>query len=134
MRKKKKVEAKLPNPLYQVSKRFNQWRQSHRPRARFSDELWSEAVTMAHEYGPTFTAKALKLDYYSLKKHLSDTSTIHTRNKKSTSSFVELIPSPHTECNIEMENAQGGKMHISLKGGTAPDLVSLSRNFWKSDL
>ena len=132
MRKRKKKEAQLPNPLYRVSQHFDRWRKSHQPRARFSDELWSEAVAMAQEYGPTRTAKVLGLDYYSLKKHLSDTSAANTGNKKPTSSFVELIPPTHTECTIEMEDSKSGKMQISLKGDM-PDLVSLSHSFWRKD-
>jgi len=132
MRKKKKEEAKLPKQFYQVSKRFDRWRKSHQPRARFSDELWSEAVAIAQDYGPTRTAKVLGLDYYSLKKHILGTSAANTGNKKSTSSFVELIPPTHTECTIEMEDSKRGKMRISLNGDM-PDLISLSRSFWRKE-
>ncbi len=132
MRKKKEEEAKLPNSLYRVSKRFDRWRKSHPPRARFSDELWSEAVAIAQEYGPTRTAKVLGLDYYSLKKHLSDTSVANTGDKKPIPSFVEFIPPTHAECIIEMEDSKSGKMRISLKGDM-PDLVSLSRSFWRKE-
>lgn len=129
MRNQKKERTKLPAPLYRVWKHFDQWRRSHRPRARFHEGLWSEAVAVAREYGHNRTAQALGLDYYSLKKRLTVASTASSRGYKNSPSFVELIPPAQPECIIEIEDGEGGKMRISLKGGEIPDLVSLSRSF-----
>lgn len=126
-------ETALPNPLNQVRKHFTHWRNTRPPRSKFSKTLWSEAIAMAKEYGPTRVAKALGLDYYSLKKHLSDTSSDHPENKNLTSSFIELIPPMQTECTIELEDSEGGKMRIFLKSDKVPDLISLSRSFWMGE-
>ena len=135
MSKRKNDKASLPNPLSLVCKRFNRWRQTHPPRTRISEGLWSEAVVAARECGRSRTARVLGLDYYALKKRLADTPAANSGNNKDTSSFVELIPPPaHAECVIEIENGDGGKMRISLKGGDIPDLVSLSRSFFRVDV
>lgn len=123
--------TKLPKSLIQARKRFNRWRRTHSPRSRFSEDLWHEAVAAARECGPTLTARALGLDYSSLKKRLTFTSSANSGNNKTTSSFIELIPSTHAECVIEMEDSEGSKMRVSCKGGGMPDLLSLSRNFWR---
>ncbi len=133
MRTIKKKGANLPKPLYQVRKRFDRWRKTHPPRTRFSGELWSEAVAIAHEYGHSRTAQVLGLDYYSLKKHLVDTQAANKENSKTTSPFIELIPQTQAECVIEFEDYKGKKMRISLKGGAMPDLVSLSHSFWRKE-
>jgi len=129
MSKRKKEGAKLPNPLYLVWKRFDRWRRTHQPRARFSEVLWSEAVAVAREYGHSRTTRVLGLDYYSLKKRLAVTPVANSEKNKDASSFVELIPPAQPECIIEIEAGEGGKMRISLKGGEISDLVSLCRSF-----
>ena len=122
--------ANLPKPLYQAMKRFERWRRTHQPRARFSEELWSTAVTMARDYGHSRTASALGLDYYSLKKRIgADKEPARSEKSAGAWPFVELIPPAQTECAIEIEDGKGRKMRISFKGGEMPDLASMSRGF-----
>ena len=64
----------LPAPLEGVRRRFEQWRIVQKARARIPDSLWASAVKLAHVYGITRTAKALRVDYYSLKKRLGQES------------------------------------------------------------
>jgi hypothetical protein len=123
----------LPNSLDRIRKRFARWRQTHQPRTRFSERLWTEAVAVAREYGHSRTSRILGLDYYSLKKRLVDTPVPQKRNTMNTSSFVELLPPALSECLFEMEDGEGRKMRISLKGGTMADLASLSRSFWRRE-
>ena len=47
--------------------------------------------------------------------------------------FLELAAPVATgsgECILELENADGAKMRVHLKGVEAPDLAALSRSFW----
>ena len=53
-----------------MQRKIERWRQRRRPRARIPEELWREAAELACEYGINRTAKALRLDYNSLKKRL----------------------------------------------------------------
>jgi hypothetical protein len=127
----KKKAIKPPTPITKVRQRFERWRKSHQPRTRFPEELWSEAVSLAREYGHNRTARALGLDYYSLKKRLETASVSNRVSYPDSPSFVELFPASHSEYTIEIEDGEGGKMRISFKGGQVPDVVSLSRSFWQ---
>jgi hypothetical protein len=89
---------------------------------------------MAKAYGINRTARALRIDYYSLKERVeseASSSGVSTRNTSST--FVELAApaiSSTCECLLELEDVAGAKMRIELKGVEVPDLVALSRSFW----
>ena len=37
------------------------------------------------------------------------------------------------ECTLELEDAEGAKMRVYLKGVAMPDLAALSRSFWRGD-
>ena len=124
----------LPAPLDGVWRRFVQWRTTHKARSRIPDTLWTAAVKMAGRYGLHRTARALRVEYYSLKKRLEQESVsargIHEPGSGTT--FVELPPvSPGAcDCTLELEDTGGAKMRVHLKGIEAPDLAALSRSFW----
>jgi hypothetical protein len=88
---------------------------------------------LAREHGLHRTARALRLNYYSLKERLSAVEGPPCRlpNK---ATFVELLPpggSGLSPCTIEMENAKGGKMKIHLQGLGSAGLAILSDSFWR---
>ena len=37
------------------------------------------------------------------------------------------------ECTMELEDTDGAKLRVHLKGFAAPDLAALSRSFWQSE-
>jgi hypothetical protein len=91
-------------------------------------------VELAREYGLHRTARALRLNYYSLKKRLLaiEGPPLRLQNK---ARFVELLPpkaSDLSSCTIEMENAQGRKMKIHLEGLGSSDPEVPSNSFWKA--
>jgi hypothetical protein len=118
-----------------VRRRFEAWRRARRGRSRIPEPLWAAAVRVAGGCGIHRTAKALRVDYYSLKKRIegmaagidstAPTGTVGGR-------FLEL-PSPVWpgcgECTLEWEKAGGAKLRIHLKGFSASDLAALSRSF-----
>jgi hypothetical protein len=101
---------------------------------------------MVGEFGLHRTAKALRLDYYSLRKRVerqprvaADPPTEVAPRRRTTAgpaarlapTFVELAPvAGGYECTAELEDAAGSKMRVHLKGLAMPDLVALSRSFW----
>jgi hypothetical protein len=96
--------------------------------------LWASAVELAREHGLHRTARALRLNYYSLKERLSAVAGQPGRSPNK-ATFVELLPpvaSGLSACTIEMENVQGGKMKIHLQGLGSPDLAVLSDSFWRA--
>jgi hypothetical protein len=122
-----------PNSNKQIDhlrKRFEDWRKSGRPRTRIPKRLWESAVQAAGQYGLNRTAKTLRLDYYNLKKRLDATSAV----RETTPAFIELSPvttGATQECVIELENRNGAKMRIHIKGMGLPDLTVLSSTFWR---
>jgi hypothetical protein len=56
--------------LESVRRRFEQWRRTRQGNARIPDTLWTAAVRAAGEHGLCETLRALRLNYYSLKKRV----------------------------------------------------------------
>jgi hypothetical protein len=95
--------------------------------------LWSLAIRLAATYGVCKTSSTLKLDYYSLKRRLSQSTAAVSADP---TAFLELPPSAlsgASECIIECENSAGAKMRIQLKGIALRDLATLSRGLWSSE-
>jgi hypothetical protein len=130
MRGRKRVE--VPGELLRLERRFFSWREARVKGERIPLQYWKAAAKLAREHGVCQTAKVLKLDYYSLKKHLEQQSA----EPSPVPAFIEL-PSPSagqtSECVIEFENKSGDSMRVHLKDSTAPDLITLGRSFWGID-
>ena len=67
----------LPARLEAVRRRFERWRRTRRPPSRIPDPLWVVAVKLVGRYGIHRTARALRVDYYSLKKRVTAASAAH---------------------------------------------------------
>jgi hypothetical protein len=142
-----KRTRRLPAPLEELRRRFERWRRTHKARSRISEPLWVAAVKLAGRYGLHRTAQVLRVDYYSLKKRIEREAVPagarrHTASNASKApakgagaAFVELPAAAWAgagECTLELEDADGAKMRVHLKGFAAPDLAALSRSFWQS--
>ena len=130
----RKTTSKLPARLERTRQRFDHWRETRKVRSRIPESLWTSAVKMARAYGINRTARALRVDYYSLKERVESEASSSGVSKKNTSStFVELaVPAIAStcECLLELEDVAGAKMRVHLKGVEVPDLAALSRSFW----
>ena len=136
----------LPARLDNLRQRFERWRRTRKVRSRIPEPLWAAAVKSAAKYGIHRTAKALRVDYYALKKRAEQKAAIAgTRRKTAVTAsktpaeiagarFLEL-PAPVWpgcgECTLELEGPAGAKMRVHLKGVEAPDLAALARSFWQ---
>jgi len=121
----------VPARLEGLSRRFDRWRRTRKGRSRIPETLWASAVRAAGKYGLNPTARALRLDYYALKKRVEATGSMSDGN--TVARFIELAPPTSggsRECILELEEPGGAKMRVHLKGVEAPDLVALSRSFW----
>lgn len=119
-------------PLERVRGRFDRWRRSRRPRARISDALWAAAVRAAETCGVHRTAKALGVDYYSLKKRVQQEAATAVGVSQG-GAFIELTPAASAsscQCDVELESVDGAKMRVHLRSLQMPDLAALSRSFW----
>ena len=122
----------VPARLSRLQQRFACWRESRKPGERIPKQLWNSAAKLASMYGVSQTATALKLDYYSLKRHLGRLPD----DSESKSTFVELPPPPLplvTECIIELEDGAGASMRLHLKGAEVPDVLALGKSFWNAE-
>ena len=122
----------VPQRLLRLEQRLAAWRSARNPGDRIPQPLWRSAAKLAVEYGLSPTARALKLDYYSLKQHAESLSL----ESDSRPVFMELPSAsiPHaSECVIEFENGAGKSMRVHLKGAEIPDVLALGRGFWDTE-
>jgi len=146
----------VPAEVERLRRRFEGWRQTRGGRGRIPEPLWSAAVELAGRFGIHRMAKALRLDYYSLKRRVDQAATSEfaarrpsnaasrspvvssaALNKPSTpvssgvTTFLELAPPVATvsECVVELKNADGVTMRVHLRSPQPPDLVALTQAF-----
>jgi len=96
-------------------------------------------VKLAGRYGIHRTAKALRVDYYALKKRVEGTTAVISSKAPAATAETKFLELPAAawsgsgECTLELEDAVGAKLRVHLKGVEAPDLAALSRSFWQSE-
>jgi hypothetical protein len=64
--------------LEQLKKRFINWRRTRKAKTPIPRRLWNSAAKMAMQCGLSRTAKALRLNYYDLKKRIDACATAIT--------------------------------------------------------
>jgi ribosomal protein L20 len=108
-------EAKLPSSaLKKQKRRFEEWRNNRRGKARIPAELWLAAVEAARKEGINRTARELHVAGDDLKRRMPATGAVPQRP-----AFVELVTQQVQsvpECTLEVEGRRG-KLRIQLKGG-----------------
>ena len=91
--------------------------------------LWSAAIALARQHGLYTTARALRLDYGSLKKRVA----VAGASRVTAPAFVELPSTPPTgvgACVIELDAGHARRMRIEVSGVTMADLVTLTQAAW----
>jgi len=122
------ANGSVPVPLARAGRRWAQWRRQRKTR-RIPEELWALAAKLAGRYGVNSTARALGVDYYSLKRRVGGGGEVEPRRP---AGFVELVPGPLTPargCLIEFEDPRGAKLRVHLPCGEGADLLALGRLF-----
>jgi len=122
--------------LERLRRRFDRWRETRDGRSRIPETLWASAVDAVGQYGLNPTARALRLDYYSLKKRVEAAASCGGLDRQEVATFVELSPPAPTcspECSLELEHPGGAKMRVHIKGMPVPDFAALSRSFWSME-
>jgi len=133
----------LPARLEAGRRRFERWRRTREGRSRIPDPLWNSAVKLSATYGIHRTAKTLRLNPNSLKKHVASANgdgsggqgrpRRQAAGQEAATAFVELVPPEGAcppECIVELEHPRGVKMRIHLTGRQSSDVaVALSQVF-----
>ena len=120
----------LPESITGLQAQLAEFRSTHPPRTRLPQSLWQSAANLARCHGLYVVARSLKLDYCTLKKHLSGSAECRDTRKKAQPKFLELIGATGhrvDEYLIEFESARGGKLRIHCKTNTPPDWAALLR-------
>jgi hypothetical protein len=117
----------VPRPLVRASQRFENWRKRGPRRRKIPDGLWDLARTLAESYGVNPTARALRLDYYDLKRRVEAARPSGPPDPETGATFVEVLPRLGGECVVEIEDRRGAKMTIRHPGPV--DVVALTKSF-----
>jgi hypothetical protein len=128
--------SSVPAALEGTRRRFERWRQTRKGRSRIPEHLWASAAKAAGKYGLNRTAQTLRLDYYSLKERVEAGTSDGVATGEAAATFVELTaraPTDPAECIVELEDAEGSKLRIHLKGNHVPDVTALCRTFWNAE-
>src|SRR5262245_17500940 len=122
-------QGELPKDLMEARSRFEAWRQRRQGRDRIPPSLWALAVRLVRTHGLSRTATALRLDYYSLKKHVE---SAEQQPPSPGPAFVEL-PAPllaSKQALFELDNGAGATMRVQLLGYDVAEVEVLARHFW----
>src|SRR5262245_50433766 len=68
-----RMNGEVPRRVARAASRFEAWRRTHAPHTRIPQSLWTAAVELVAEFGVSYTATRLMLNYYDLKKHVEAT-------------------------------------------------------------
>ncbi len=116
--------------LKQTRRRIARWRETRTHRgAPMPAALWTAAIALARRHGLSTTARALRLDYGSLKRRRDGAGA----GRVPSPAFVELPTAPPPglgPCVIDLEAPRGGRMRIEVTGVTVADLVTLTQGAW----
>lgn len=120
-----------PAQLAAARQVFDGWRRSRDRSWRIPERLWSKAVKLAGVYGVCRTAQVLRLDYNALKKRVRGSASEVSSSRAGDPGFVELLaPTAGVpESVVELEEPDGTKLRVHVKGGQAADVVALVRSF-----
>ena len=120
-----RASRSIPEPVIQLQRQLEQFRNTQPRRTKLPESLWQAAVELARQHGVYPVAHPLRLDYTRLKERLGGSPTVG--GKKATKpAFVELVAPSRAqleECVIEFESSGGSKMRIQWKATAPPDLV-----------
>lgn len=131
-----------------VRRRIEHWRWTRQGRTRMPRELWAAAVKLGRAHGAYRIARALGVNYQTLKDRLEEDPQEQVRRITATgaatgsagddgaaaaSGFVELgtmlLPTTAAHSVVELSDASGRKLVIRL-GGT-PDVPAVVAAFWR---
>ena len=110
-----------------VRRQLEQWRRGGGRGRRIPESLWKAVVQLARGQGVSKAARALGLDYYTIKNRLEATA------EGSDQRFVELplrgLPGSPA-CVLEVEDGRGARLRLELQGLDAGDLAGVVRSVW----
>lgn len=138
MASQRKRSPAQPDDFAAARRAFERWRKTRSSGERIPEPLWRSAVRLARKHGVNPTAKALGLDYYSLKARLEGDAAARRkprepkRRARRKSAFVELpitgISRGDNGHAVVLERRDGTKLRVELNAAPdAGDLEAMAR-------
>jgi len=137
--------SEWPRDLDRLRERFEAWRGRRDRERRIPPALWRAAVKLARAHGISAVSRAVRVDYYSLKRRLeADRRPTRADNGAHGSArgrsagpgdgrFVEL-PVPVMPgvppCVLELEDRRGGRLRLEVHGLDVDDAAKLVQSVW----
>jgi hypothetical protein len=126
--------TKIPIALSEARRQLDHWRsQQPSKRTRLPEEFWRQAVALAKQYGLNKTARALKVKYESLKKHLEQSGANEGDSAKVQPEFIELLPAViepgAVECMLEWADGCGASVRMHIRGAGPSELSAVAGVF-----
>jgi len=121
---------------------FEQWRRAKRGRESIPVDLWAAAARAASEIGVNRASRALGLNHTALQDEVRKRARLGAGRQadggctepEAAAQFLSVplpMARPGSECVLEVEDGQGAKLRIHLKGAATADLASLTRVLWR---
>lgn len=127
----------LKPTLEEIAQLFEAWRNGKPKGGAIPETLWQAAINLKDNYPLSKISRRLGLDYSVLKNRVSALSITKLPDNDPHPGFVELDlgrSNPVMECVLEMEDPNGSKTRMSVKGSADCDLLELVKAFWKKGL
>jgi len=118
--------------LEDVRQRFEQWRERRKHRTPIPDSLWEGMVSLCADHSIYRISRSLRLDYNVLKRGVFNSHRACLPKSVTSSAFIELALKaslPEAECLVEMEDKDGVKMKMHIKGGLCLDPLEFMKVF-----
>lgn len=118
--------------LEDVRQRFEQWRESRKHRTPIPESLWEGAAGLCADHSIYRISRSLHLDYNALKRRVCYFHPESLPEFVTSSAFVELdlkASLPEAECLVEMEDKEGAKVKMHIKGRLYFDPLELMKAF-----
>jgi len=123
----------LPTSVSRVRVRVERWRGHGVNRWRMPEDLWEAAVSLAQSHGIAPIARALRLDYGSLKKRMGRSPGGGFGDRDGVSPFVEIDPRHLVPASsavvVELLEVGGSKLVIRLSDRESLDVPALIEAF-----
>ena len=123
--------------LEEVRHLFEQWREVRKHRTPIPDSLWAKAVSLSTDHPIHKISRSLRLNYTDLMRRVCTSRTEALPEPLTSNAFIELdmkASMPSAEYIIEMEDGNGSKMKMHIRGNTGTDPQGIIRAFWGKGL
>ena len=130
---KRKQNEELPAAVKRLAGKLSEWREHRGHGQRIPEALWAGAVKAARRHGLHPISRALKLDYYQLKRRLGDGEEVAGAASNGEAVFEELTAmaarSSEPRCVVELEKGNGAKLRVSVSDAATVDWCRVKEAF-----